>query len=82
MEPPSGPTHNYPEMTGGKPHPDVGSGDATGSTSCALGPGVIVTRAAPDAFEETPGRGQLPFEQRGNDNLNRANHSDEYKHRQ
>jgi hypothetical protein len=57
-------------------------GDATGSTSCALGPGVIVTRAAPDAFEETPGRGQLPFEQCGNDNLNRANHSDEYKHRQ
>jgi len=39
-------------------------GDATGSTSCALGPGVIVTRAAPDAFEETPGRGQLPLEQR------------------
>jgi hypothetical protein len=43
-----------------------------------VGPGVIVTRAAPDAFEETPGRGQLPFEQRGNDNLNRANHSDEH----
>ena len=36
----------------------------------------------PRRFEETPRQGQLPFEQRGNDNLNRANHSDEYKHRQ
>jgi hypothetical protein len=37
----------------------------------------------PQTLSKKPrGEGQLPFEQRGNDNLDRANHSDEYKHKQ
>ena len=56
-------------------------GDATGSTSCALGPGVIVP-VLPQTLSKKPrGEGSCRLSN-GNDNLNRANHSDEYKHRQ